>query len=80
MTYRGHIRNGRITLDEPVDLPEGARVQVDLIDECEGHRHQMLKMPLEQRRALLARQSERLVGYYDSDADRADWQGGDILE
>jgi len=28
MTYRGHIKNGSIVLDEPVALPEGARVEV----------------------------------------------------
>ncbi len=80
MTYRGHIRNGQVALDEPVRLPEGARVNIDLIDEGEGDRRRILRMPLEQRRALLMRQSERLAGYYESDTDAADWQGGDILE
>ena len=28
MTYRGHIENGRIVLDEPAELPEGSRVTV----------------------------------------------------
>ncbi len=80
MTYRGHIRNGQIALDEPARLPEGAPVSIDLIDESEGHRRRILRMPLEQRRVLLMRQSERLAGHYESDADAADWQGGDILE
>jgi hypothetical protein len=31
MTYRGHVKNGQITLDEPVELPEGAAVNVDLV-------------------------------------------------
>ena len=30
MTHRGHVQNGVIVLDEPVDLPEGAVCQVDL--------------------------------------------------
>ena len=30
MTYRGRIRNGSVVLDEPVQLPEGAEVSVDL--------------------------------------------------
>jgi hypothetical protein len=30
MTYRGHIKNGQITLDEPVALPEGAKVNVNV--------------------------------------------------
>ena len=31
MTYKGHIRNGTVVLDEPVALPEGAQVTVDVI-------------------------------------------------
>jgi hypothetical protein len=80
MIYCGHIRNGQITLDDPVRLPEGARVNIRLIDERESDRHQMLRLPLEQQRTLLMRQAERLAGYYESDADMADWQGGDIVE
>ncbi len=30
MTYRGHIRNGTVVLDEPVALPEGTEVEVDV--------------------------------------------------
>ena len=32
MTYRGHIRNGQIVLDEPAKLPEGAEVDVALVE------------------------------------------------
>jgi hypothetical protein len=31
MTYRGHVKNGVVVLEEPVVLPEGASVQVDLV-------------------------------------------------
>jgi hypothetical protein len=30
MTYKGHIKNGTVVLDQPVALPEGAEVNVDL--------------------------------------------------
>jgi hypothetical protein len=30
MTYRGHVKNGTIVLDEPAPLPEGAEVRVEL--------------------------------------------------
>jgi hypothetical protein len=30
MTYRGHVKNGQITLDEPIVLPEGAEVRVEV--------------------------------------------------
>ncbi len=35
MTYRGHVKNGQITLDEPAPLPEGAEVQVEVVDNGE---------------------------------------------
>ena len=30
MTYRGHIKNGVVVLDESADLPEGVEVRVEL--------------------------------------------------
>ena len=27
MTHRGHVRNGAVVLDAPVDLPDGAEVE-----------------------------------------------------
>jgi hypothetical protein len=33
MTYRGRIENGKVVLDESVELPEGAEVKVDLLGE-----------------------------------------------
>lgn len=32
MTLRGHVKNGQIALDEPVQLPEGAQVNVELVE------------------------------------------------
>lgn len=32
MTYRGHVKNGQITLGEPVRFPEGAEVVVALVE------------------------------------------------
>lgn len=32
MVYRAHVRNGMVVLDEPVALPEGAEVRVDLLE------------------------------------------------
>lgn len=31
MVYHGHIKDGRIVLDEPADLPEGAAVSVEVV-------------------------------------------------
>lgn len=33
MTYRGRVRNGGVVLDEPVQLPEGAEVEVRVLSE-----------------------------------------------
>jgi hypothetical protein len=30
MTYKGHIKNGSVVFDEPILLPEGAQVTVDV--------------------------------------------------
>lgn len=32
MTYRGHVKNGQIALDEPAALPEGVEVTVEIVD------------------------------------------------
>ena len=30
MVYKGHVENGMIVLDGPMDLPEGAEVRIEL--------------------------------------------------
>jgi len=35
MTYRGHVKDGVVLLDEPTDLPEGVAVRVELAAEGE---------------------------------------------
>jgi hypothetical protein len=40
MTYRGHIQNGVVVLDEPVTLPEGSTVFV----ESESMRNEALEV------------------------------------
>jgi hypothetical protein len=37
MTYRGHIENGAVVLDEPAPLPDGVKVRVEP-EESEGER------------------------------------------
>jgi hypothetical protein len=36
MTYRGHIKNGQIMLDDIVALPEGAAVNVEVVENSDG--------------------------------------------
>ncbi len=33
MAYRGHIENGKVVLDEAVDVPEGTKVLVSILVE-----------------------------------------------
>jgi hypothetical protein len=35
MTYRGHVENGKILLDESAPLPEGAEVHVEVVERDE---------------------------------------------
>jgi hypothetical protein len=35
LTLRGHIENGRIVVDEGVDLPEGTEVRLTLVDDAD---------------------------------------------
>ena len=32
MTYRGHVKDGQIALDEPAGLPEGVEVKVEIVE------------------------------------------------
>jgi hypothetical protein len=36
MLVRGHVRNGRLVVDEPTDLPDGAEVLLAEVDDGEG--------------------------------------------
>ena len=31
MTYKGHVKNGIVVLDDPVKLPDGAEVRVEVL-------------------------------------------------
>ena len=39
-----------------------------------------MKLPLEERRRLLAEQAEQMIAHYESAPERAAWQRGDIVE
>lgn len=32
MTYKGHVRNGAIVVDEPISLPEGTVVMIEALE------------------------------------------------
>jgi hypothetical protein len=35
MGYNGHVKNGIVVLDDPVQLPEGAKVRVEILESGE---------------------------------------------
>lgn len=34
MVYHGHIKDGRVVLDEPANLPEGAAVSLEVVEQA----------------------------------------------
>lgn len=74
----------RIEIVSP-ELPEGGRADVLVVlggsaGSLDTDARDLMQLPLEARRRILAAQAEALVGHYDDDPDRELWQGGDILE
>jgi hypothetical protein len=49
MTVRGRVRDGRLVVDEPTDLPEGTEVELEAVD------HERWDLIAEQREELKAR-------------------------
>jgi hypothetical protein len=40
MSFDGHVENGQIVLDSPADLPDGAKVRVELVhDQNDAREH-----------------------------------------
>lgn len=39
MTYRGHVSNGVIVANIPIELPDGARVEIRLLQAPPGKHH-----------------------------------------
>ncbi len=46
MTYRAHVKNGQITLDEPARLPEGAELNVEVVEKRVPITRPKKRMPL----------------------------------
>jgi transcriptional regulator with XRE-family HTH domain len=43
-------------------------------------RRAFMKLPLSERRRIMQAQAEKLLNSYEDDAERLEWQGGDIVE
>lgn len=55
-------------------IPESAE-SLSLLD-----RQSFLKLPMTERRRLLAEQTERMLAHYERDTEWRELQGGDIVE
>ena len=58
MSFRAHVANGRLVLDEPTDLPEGfvlELVPVDSGDDLDGNERQALHGAIDEARDELDR-------------------------
>jgi hypothetical protein len=55
VTFEGTVRNGRVELDEPVDLPEGTRVMIEVLtpDEVFEYPHPLAPYDRDKEIALL---------------------------
>jgi len=51
MTFRAHVRNGRLLLDAPTDLPDGAEVELELVDEMTDAEREELEQALAEGQA-----------------------------
>ncbi len=39
MTYKGHVKNGAVVMDQPVALPEGTPVEVAVAKQSSDEKH-----------------------------------------
>jgi hypothetical protein len=46
MTFKAHVRKGRLVLDEPTDLPDGAEIELVAVDEMTDDERQALEQAL----------------------------------
>jgi hypothetical protein len=46
MTFKAHVRKGRLVLDEPTDLPDGAEVELIAVDDMTEDERQELEEAL----------------------------------
>lgn len=65
MTYRGHVENGQVVLDEPAALPDGTTVDVTPVEERPAPADTAEAMP------TLAERLKDVIGTVDGPPDLA---------
>ena len=86
MRFRTRVLPGhRVEVNTP-QLSEGSAVDVLVVPTGQAEagsqsRRDLSQMPIEQRRQILMSGADRLADYYQEDeSERAEWQGGDVIE
>ena len=67
------LRDGRVT----VTIEEDPTLQTRL---AFSSRREFMRLPLSERRKIMAEQAERLADHYDKETEWKDWLAGDIVE
>lgn len=86
-TVAGVFRSGKLELlEQPGGLRDGP-VRVTIEEEPGGQpavadydRRAFLRLPLSERRRILAAQAEKMAAYYEEDGEWREWLAGDVVE
>ena len=71
MVYRGHVRNGRIEMDDPVGLPEGARVELNVVS-SESPTADVKSQPLDAAERAMSLEEE--IDRIRADVPDSEWE------
>jgi hypothetical protein len=60
-SLKAHVHNGRLVLDEPTDLPEGAEVQLTIVDDDEMGDDERARLHAALERSMAQAKAGRLI-------------------
>jgi len=58
---KAHVRNGRLVLDEPTELPEGAEVQLTIVDDDEMSDEERARLHATLERSMAQAKAGKLI-------------------
>jgi hypothetical protein len=58
---KAHVHNGRLVLDEPTDLPEGAEVNLAIVDEDEMGEEERARLHAALERSMAQAKAGKLI-------------------
>jgi hypothetical protein len=60
-SLKAHVHNGRLVLDEPTDLPEGAEVNLAIVDEDEMGEEERARLHAALERSMAQAKAGKLI-------------------